>query len=454
MAKTPAEYREQFVAKARAVHGDRYIYDLFVWTGAQSKGVIICPIDGHSEFEKTPEHHAGRKQGCPKCTLIKRSVDRSCTKEMFVEKALAVHGDTHDYAELVYVDSQTKGWITCKLHDVRFEQTPAHHLSGHSGCDSCIQDKNRDTQQQRYGANHHSQTEAFREKVRATSLGRFGVEHHSQTADFRDVMRASTLQRHGVEFASQLPEFQERVRQTSLGKYGVDHMLKAPAVRAKIIGTNLERYGIENVIQMHISPETVAILKDKAAIVALLEKHSVKDLARHVLGISECTLGRYCRQLDIDLPSSSYEGAIINFLREQGVSNVRLHDRAVIAPLEVDILVPDLKLGIEFRGIYWHSETCIPDKDYHLNKLQRMNETGYRLITIFEDEWLHRGEVVQSRLRQIIGINERGKAARHLSVNEIDTSTAKVFLTAHHVQGAGQMDMLDMAPMMLTSLSL
>lgn len=78
---TPSDYLARFIVRARELHGDRYDYSQFVWTGAREKGVIVCQIAGHGPFEKTPEHHAQRGQGCPKCTNAKKSA-KSVIKHM------------------------------------------------------------------------------------------------------------------------------------------------------------------------------------------------------------------------------------------------------------------------------------------------------------------------------------------------------------------------------------
>ena len=63
---------------------------------------------------------------------------------------------------------------------------------------------------------------------------------------------------------------------------------------------------------------------------------------------------------------------------------------------EIDIYIPSLKLGIEYNGLYWHSEVNGKDKNYHFNKLNDCNKQGVNLIQIFEDEWVnHRGQCEQ-----------------------------------------------------------
>lgn len=57
---------EEFITKARAVHGDKYDYSLVNYRGYKTKVKIVCPE--HGEFEQTPTNHVANKQGCPTCS--------------------------------------------------------------------------------------------------------------------------------------------------------------------------------------------------------------------------------------------------------------------------------------------------------------------------------------------------------------------------------------------------
>jgi hypothetical protein len=48
--------------------------------------------------------------------------------------------------------------------------------------------------------------------------------------------------------------------------------------------------------------------------------------------------------------------------------------RKVIAPKEIDIYIPELRLGIEYCGLYWHCDQNKPEKKYHFNKMKACEE--------------------------------------------------------------------------------
>ena len=136
-----------------------------------------------------------------------------------------------------------------------------------------------------------------------------------------------------------------------------------------------------------------------------------------------------------------------------GVSNVELllreflfnkniifnkNDKNRIKPYELDIVIPEKKIAIEYCGLYWHSELNGKDKNYHLNKLNMCLEKGYRLITIFEDEWVYRKDILLSRLQNLLNSTLLNKVyARKCTINEISANQAKFFCEQNHLQGYG-----------------
>jgi hypothetical protein len=101
---------------------------------------------------------------------------------------------------------------------------------------------------------------------------------------------------------------------------------------------------------------------------------------------------------------------------------------------EIDIYLPDFKLGIEFNGLYWHNE-LFKTKNYHLNKTIDCNTNGIELIHIFEDEWLYKKEIVLSIIKNRLGITSDRIYARKCEIKEINSKESKKFLNENHIQG-------------------
>lgn len=123
---------EQFIIKAREIHGNKYDYSLANYLNNKSKIKIICPT--HGEFIQTPNAHLN-KQGCPSCGKDKSITERAKTTEQFIQEAKQVHGDKYDYSLVNYKNHCSKIKIICPIHGA-FEQIPNSHIQGF-GCQKC-----------------------------------------------------------------------------------------------------------------------------------------------------------------------------------------------------------------------------------------------------------------------------------------------------------------------------
>lgn len=74
-------------------------------------------------------------------------------------------------------------------------------------------------------------------------------------------------------------------------------------------------------------------------------------------------------------------------------SSVITSDRKTLSGKEIDVLIPDLSIGVEYNGIYWHNSTLRGDR-YHVDKSHATSEKDISLIHVWEDLWsLYRHDV-------------------------------------------------------------
>ena len=140
---------QEFIEKAKKIHGDKYDYSKVEYIKSGLKVCIICPK--HGEFWQIANSHL-QGQGCPECN----SRNKPITKEYFVQQAIKIHGNRYDYSKVPdfpggldillthdvvygYADQslQDIGWGTeehfgtVELRDAILEKKPKLHLSGH-----------------------------------------------------------------------------------------------------------------------------------------------------------------------------------------------------------------------------------------------------------------------------------------------------------------------------------
>ena len=123
---------EDFIAKARSIHGDKYDYSKVKYVNNSTKVCIICPE--HGEFWQMPSNHLSGK-GCTKCKYETICKKRKKSTEKFIKDARKVHGDKYDYSKVEYVNNSTKVCIICPEHG-EFWQVSSSHLQG-CGCPKC-----------------------------------------------------------------------------------------------------------------------------------------------------------------------------------------------------------------------------------------------------------------------------------------------------------------------------
>lgn len=92
--------------------------------------------------------------------------------------------------------------------------------------EKCAQNKNKQTNLEKYGCEWSMQSKTVREKSKATCLIKYGVENISQSDYFKSKYKEIMLDRYGVENGFQLEEFKEKSKVTMIKKYGVPYNMQ------------------------------------------------------------------------------------------------------------------------------------------------------------------------------------------------------------------------------------
>jgi hypothetical protein len=123
--------REEFILKAKNIHGEKYDYKDVVYLKSCLKVIIICKE--HGKFEQKPNVHLNGS-GCKLCYHN----NLTFSKEEFVSRANKIHGiGKYDYSESNYVRSIDFITIKCPVENHGyFNQIANSHLRG-KGCSKC-----------------------------------------------------------------------------------------------------------------------------------------------------------------------------------------------------------------------------------------------------------------------------------------------------------------------------
>jgi hypothetical protein len=152
------------------------------------------------------------------------------------------------------------------------------------------------------------------------------------------------------------------------------------------------------------------------------------------LGFSIITI--YCHQCYVKNHGSKPEKEIYDFIKSLGINVI--HNKYFIKgkeKYELDIYLPDYNFGIEFDGLYWHSD-LFKSSDYHINKTNFFKDIfNIDIIHIFENEWENSKNIVQSILRNRLNKSENRYYARKCKIDVVNDKDYKLFCRKYHLQG-------------------
>lgn len=138
-----------------------------------------------------------------------------------------------------------------------------------------------------------------------------------------------------------------------------------------------------------------------------------------------------------DIIRSRAEIELYDFIRDHYKGKIVPNDRDFLNGLELDIFLPDINIGIEYTGLYWHCEE-IHNEKYNVNEKYKLAKSlNLHLITIFEDEWINKQEMCKQRiLYKIQSTILKNIHARKCKITVIDSKIKNEFLKTNHMFGA------------------
>lgn len=181
------------------------------------------------------------------------------------------------------------------------------------------------------------------------------------------------------------------------------------------------------------------------------------DRCETLVGVSECSGKRFswkcsknhvwttrlvdrvhyktnCPECSHNTHSSAGETEVFNYIKSLKVEASRWKTlKNENHTFNYDICVDNIL--IEYNGVYWHSEKGGKDNLYHQTKLEVAKEHGYKLLTIWEDDWKLRRRIVKTMIAHNLGKNVTNKiGARQTQVKELTVDECNNFLNTYHIQ--------------------
>lgn len=171
------------------------------------------------------------------------------------------------------------------------------------------------------------------------------------------------------------------------------------------------------------------------------EKPTIKELSNK-LEIAESTLCQIVIKFEIQnyiqYFISDVEKQIREFCLQNNSSTEKVANLKILEGQEIDIYLPDLKLGIEYNGNLWHSNHPKFGKQdylYHQKKSLLAQEKGVFLLHIWEWEWNSKQNIILGLLKSKLGIFDKKIGASKCKIKVLSNQEYQNFCNENHLQG-------------------
>lgn len=389
----------EFIRKMEEKHEHRFSYVEESFTSQNDPMRITCPK--HGEFQQSPRMHL-KGLGCPRCSKILASKAISWDHDDFLAAARKVHGDTFTYLS-TYKGIREPMTVECPIHG-KFETLPTNHIfNSKHGCPACARAVLRLSVEQwkdECGQKHNNSYDYGKVEVLTSLLDVVTIgcpahgEFRQQAGIHRSGSRCPICAGRRLDTAT----FISRATQIHGDAYDYSRA-NCPNTSEKVeLGCRSCGAWFHQVVSYHLYSSS---------------------------GCPACSL-----------KVTRGHKEIAEYLQSLGLQ-VELNNRKVLHPLEIDIWLPELNLGVEFHGVFWHRDKIV-GKTYHAEKHQQAQDNGIALIQIFEDEWENNPEKIKALLAHKTGKSSGRLYARKCSVDRVTPKEGGAFLKSLHIQGKGR----------------
>ena len=287
-----------------------------------------------------------------------------------------------------------------------------------------VKEKIKKTNLEKYGVEYNSQSQSVKEKKIETNLKKLGVSYPIQAQSVKDKMKETNLIRYGVEHTFQSKELKETRKKNNKEKYGVEYTIQLDYFKEKRKKTCLKKYGVPNPNQRNRELWQIDITSSKENfenyLKSLNRKITTHELST-ILGfgdrnnfyyyISNWGLWGY-----IDSSITIPEKELSEYILALGF----IHQKKRFKFGEIDIFIPELNIGFEFNGNYWHGNpqfyrddsfvikngrTIKEIREKDKKKIDDAKKVGITIYTIWENDWGNNQEETKNKIKSILKIN-------------------------------------------------
>jgi len=318
--------------------------------------------------------------------------------------------------------------------------------------------KKEETNLKKYGTKYPIQNKEVREKQKSTLFKNYGVVSPFKSSIIRERAKKSVMKNWDVENVSQSKMIIEKKKNSSLKKFGTECTFQSETVKNKSKITTRNIYGVDYYVQteenklnikneinekridfwtnyLKINNEDIKISGSTFIINNLCEIHKSFNINRYNL-YNRTIVGHFENICTICNPISENSSIKENEIKIFIENELNLNTKKIkINKKEIDINVPTHNSGIEFDGLYWHSDKRKNSTRYHLDKTELCKSVGIDLLHIFEDEWTFKKEIVKSIIKSKLNIFDKTINSEDCEIIIPNSDIVSSFLEDNNIQG-------------------
>ena len=303
--------------------------------------------------------------------------------------------------------------------------------------------KREKTTKDKYDVTNISQLNDIKDKKRLTVFKNFNG-FTFQSNELKNKVNKTLLLKYGTTNIMTLDIIKDKIKNTNLKRYGFQAATQNQKIKDKIKNTIIERYGVDNIMfSEDFRKYNFIIGKDPNYVKYLggrMNEFTCDCGKEHNFEIDtdnyfkrkyrNCPLCTTCYPIDENV--SIKEKELLSYIKSIYTKSIIENYRD---KYEIDIYLPDLNIGFEFNGIYWHSDKFI-SKDKHIDKLNFFKDKNIRIIYIWEDDWDFNKDIIKSQINNWLNVSKNKIYARKCQIKEIDDiKLVRTFLNNNHIQG-------------------
>lgn len=451
--------------------------------------LAFCGCVGTCAVCKSATSYKGLKLGYNKYCSVECSGKSVSKLEKYKETCISKYGTDNAIKNTAVLEKRVVTYMnkynsTHPMKTTSIKEKHKHTLQTKYSVDSVFNiphviDKIHKTNIDRYGHENPVKSEIIKSKLSDIMLTRsidiiensnnkrintyrtkYNVDNIMQCNHIKAKMIDTFVSKYNVTNPFKMDSVKQKTKSTLMNKYGVDTPMKSTELHNNQMTTMMKLYGVNhpsqstNLMKRKIQAQHSNMLVElnnrlvKYNCVACSyngkqdgfiyrcdncgntcnESYQFVNIVRLARNTTPCI---HC--VPKNPPYSHTEREFSNWVCGNISCDYKLNVRDVIDG-ELDLYIPSMKIAFEFNGIYYHSE-LFKLNDYHLNKTNKCNALGIRLIHIWEDDWLYKKDIVKSIVLSIIN-KTNGIYARKCVIKPVSSIDSNNFLESNHLQGS------------------